>query len=400
MENYRVAVVNYPDRRNLVLRYRDPMTGRVFSRSARTANRQLAERAAALWNAELMRGATPKNGNISWNSFRDRYTAEILPSFAAKTRSMIRTVFNSVESLLNPTSLKDLSAGRLSYYQAALRDRGVSESTVRCYLAHLLSALRWAQNLGLIAALPIVLKPQRAKKSRKMKGRPLTDDEFERMLARVESIVGADGAPSWQFYLSGLWTSGLRLAESLQLFWDRDDRLLVDFTGRRPMLRIPAELEKGNRDRLLPMAPEFASLLEQVPADLRRGQVFQPRGLRQNRPIDEDWASRVISRIGRAADIRVHAHVHTGKIKYATAHDLRRSFAERWARKVMPQVLKELMRHESIDTTLSYYVGANAELTADYLWAAYDRPASQEEVADNPPQQRALTNSQAPNRDR
>lgn len=55
----------------------------------------------------------------------------------------------------------------------------------------------------------------------------------------------------------------------------------------------------------------------------------------------------------------------TGKVKYASAHDLRRAFAERWAALIMPAHLQQLMRHESIETTLRYYVGANAERTAD-----------------------------------
>jgi hypothetical protein len=36
----------------------------------------------------------------------------------------------------------------------------------------------------------------------------------------------------------------------------------------------------------------------------------------------------------------------------------------------MPQVLMELMRHESIETTLKYYVGRNAETTAAGLYEA------------------------------
>ena len=36
----------------------------------------------------------------------------------------------------------------------------------------------------------------------------------------------------------------------------------------------------------------------------------------------------------------------------------------------MPTILRELMRHESIETTMKYYVGVNAEATADELWAA------------------------------
>lgn len=34
----------------------------------------------------------------------------------------------------------------------------------------------------------------------------------------------------------------------------------------------------------------------------------------------------------------------------------------------MPTVQRELMRHESIETTMQCYVDVNAEATADQLW--------------------------------
>ncbi len=40
----------------------------------------------------------------------------------------------------------------------------------------------------------------------------------------------------------------------------------------------------------------------------------------------------------------------------------------RWARKVMPVTLQELMRHESIETTLKFYVASNADLTVQAVW--------------------------------
>ncbi len=49
---------------------------------------------------------------------------------------------------------------------------------------------------------------------------------------------------------------------------------------------------------------------------------------------------------------------------------LRRSFGARWSERVMPQILMELMRHESIDTTLRFYVDQNAQRTASILWEA------------------------------
>ncbi len=215
-----------------------------------------------------------------------------------------------------------------------------------------------------------------------MKGRPLSSDEFARLQDHVPEIVGPSAAASWIFLLEGLWLSGLRLGEALNLYWDRIDRLHPLLVDARPMLRIPAEFEKGHTDRLIPLAPDFAEFLRQVPTSEREGAVFNPAAQRTGKRVRADWASKTISRIGRKAGVVVHIHPISGKKKYASAHDLRRSFGERWSRLVMPQVLKELMRHESIDTTLRYYVGSNAALSADQLWNAFQKLQSAESGGD------------------
>ena len=82
--------------------------------------------------------------------------------------------------------------------------------------------------------------------------------------------------------------------------------------------------------------------------------------------------SETVCRIGKLARVKVATDPRTGKVKYASAHDCRRAFAERWSTRVMPQVLMALMRHESIETTMRYYVGRNATVTADAVWKAYE----------------------------
>lgn len=77
----------------------------------------------------------------------------------------------------------------------------------------------------------------------------------------------------------------------------------------------------------------------------------------------------VVCKIGEAANVKVSED--GGKVKFASAHDLRRSFGERWASRVMPNVLQELMRHDNIQTTLRYYVGQNAKRTSAILWEAH-----------------------------
>jgi integrase len=391
------------------MQYTDPATGKKKTRSAGTAVRRDAERAAAKWETELREGRFAHADKTSWPDFRDRYEREVLSGLADATFEKASVVFNAVERILSPAKVRNVTTERISHFQSQLREAGKSESTIAGMLAYVRAALKWAHAMGMIPALPKIERPKRAKGGKVMKGRPITGEEFDRMLDKVEAGLLAltekaaerdrkrlrpskrplsanmreslrlgrldsiqAAVPAWQRYLRGLWLSGLRLEESTELYWDRDDKLCVVLSGRRPMLRIPAELEKGNKDRLLPMAPEFAEFLQATPEAERTGRVFVLPGRLPGTTVSAYRIGETVCAIGRAAGIKVNTDPKTGKVKYASAHDLRRSFGERWAARVMPQVLMELMRHESIDTTMKFYVGRNAEKTADALWAAHE----------------------------
>jgi len=69
--------------------------------------------------------------------------------------------------------------------------------------------------------------------------------------------------------------------------------------------------------------------------------------------------------------------------KFASCHDLRRAFGKRWASRLMPTDLQQLMRHESIETTMKYYVGQDAEAIADAITAAVGNTNGNTERAAN-----------------
>lgn len=408
-DDLKVTVVEFGDRRHYQMQWRDPRTRRKktkstgIERTGRAKDRREAERVAAKFEAELREGRYLEPSKVTWQEFRERYEAEVLPSLAESTDGKLASIFNRVERVLNPALLADVTDAEVSRLQADMRKDGLSEPTIKTNQAHLKAALRWAERIGLMLKAPKFDMPRRAKGSKLMKGRPITGEEFERMLDKIAvalvqepayrkkstakpgskrkpivrkpRVVTPEVIESWRYYLQGLWWSGLRLAESLELWWDRDDRLCVDLSGDFPMLWIPAECEKGHQDRLLPIAPEFAEFLLATPESERKGRIFNPLpiGPPRSERLCDYRVCEIVARIGKAAGVKVHTDPKTGKIKYASAHDLRRSFGERWAARIMPPDLMMLMRHENIETTLRYYVGRNAQTTAKTLWEAHKR---------------------------
>lgn len=354
------------------MRWIDPDTDREKWQSTKTNIKRDAERIKIQTEKELNEGTYYKIIKTTWADFRERYETEVVPGMAKGTAGMISITFNHVERAIKPKTLKQIDGNALSKFVKALRKRGLKEITIKDYLAHLKSSLNWARSVDLINVVPMFPKLKRARAEKAMKGRPITLEEFERMLDAVTKVIKMPNATkekrsevikSWQFYLRGLWLSGLRLTESLELYWDREDKLSLDFRGKYPMMRIRAESEKGNKDRLLPIVPEFAEFLKAIPEEQRSGPVFDPLPERSNgKRMTALSISKKVAKFGKKANVSVSDDT------YASAHDLRRSFGERWSVDVMPQTLMELMRHESMETTLKFYVGRNAEKTADTLY--------------------------------
>ena len=343
--------------------YLDPVTEKQVSRSTGRQTRRAAERVAARWEEELRSGRSEGDPRMTWKAFREKYETEKLASLSQRTREATDTAFNHLENLIAPARLSALDEATISIFQAKLRQRKIQETSIASYLRHLKAALNWAVSMGLMPVMPKIHMPKRSKGQRIMRGRPISTEEYERMVKTVPQVRPHD-APAWQHYLQGLWLSGLRLEESLILSWDEDASIAIDLAGRRPRLRIYAEAEKGNRDRLLPMTPDFAGFLLATPESERHGPVFKLNGQWTGRPMTPRTAGRIVSAIGEKAQVVVNKGVH----KFASAHDFRRAFGTRWAKLVMPSVLQKLMRHDSIETTLRYYVDLDADEMAEDLW--------------------------------
>ena len=69
-DEIRVSVASYGDGRNLMMTYRDPITGKKVAKSTGTTDRREAERAAAVWQNEMSSGRYQAPSRLTWAEFR------------------------------------------------------------------------------------------------------------------------------------------------------------------------------------------------------------------------------------------------------------------------------------------------------------------------------------------
>ena len=87
----------------------------------------------------------------------------------------------------------------------------LSAARVVCHLRQLKAIIRWTYRQGIITAIPSFEMPKKRRRAKRMNGRFIIGEEFERMLAATPRVVGDMSAESWKLLLRGLWWSGLRL---------------------------------------------------------------------------------------------------------------------------------------------------------------------------------------------
>mgnify|MGYP000901427501 CR=1 FL=1 len=380
-DEIRVTVCKYPDRANLVLRYIDPLTGKQKTKSAGTPDEEEATKAAGKWEDELRTGRYQSPSRLTWADFRRRCEDEKLSAMCRNSQIAYRVSLDHLERIVNPDRVAKLTPQVMSQFQAKARKQGMKPTTLARHLRIIKACLRWGERQGLIAKAPAIEMPKLPKGQSMAKHRPPTAEEFDRMIAAIPKVRPND-SPAWERLLRGLWLSGLRLGEALALDWN-DGPFVLDATGNYPAFRIEAEGQKSRRHEITPLTPDFAEwILAETPQAERTGRVFPLVDRKTGRQMQaRHTVGPVVSAIGRKAGVVVGETEKPSKEKgkvamrpvkmFAGAHDLRRAFCTRWARKVMPAVLQRLARHAHISTTMGYYVSMTADEIGADLWRDY-----------------------------
>jgi len=364
MYEYKVKIYKRTGRKNYEAKWQDPVTGKMESCTTGCRLKRDAERFAGKLAAELTEGRRKRTINVTWEDFRELYEAAKDWQSDNTFRNWLFTAAQ-IEKFLKPKLLSSINTAAVDRLKSDMLESGAAIASVKGRMKYLRAALNWAKRRGMIHETPVFELPEGGDEAR---CRPVTAEEFERMLSKIETRRKT--AADFDFYLRGLWWSGLRLEESLKLSWDATADFAVDMSGKYPMLRIRQGAQKSKKAELLPLAPEFCEMLHSVPESEREGFVFAiPCQNGKAKRMLPHGVTRAVKRLAEAAKVKVSDG--DSKVKWASPHDFRRAFCSRWSRRVMPAVLMRLARHSSIDTTMKYYAQQDAESVADAAFAAF-----------------------------
>jgi integrase len=381
-----------PEGRPFQLRYICPIEKREVRVSTGTRDRQEAEQQKRELEARLLLGIATKKQErqkfgpeMDWEEFREFFRTLHLSTIRHRSALHAESRLDLAERILRPRCLGDVAdATAMQKLQANLlkgvesrRGKPRSAHTVKGYLNSVLSAINWAYLQGWLPA-PIRFRKLKVGKLKTMKGRPITATEFERMLQAVPAVVGEAAAPSWKYVLRGLWESALRIDELMHVSWNLPGTIRPVWGKEAlPLLVIPSSMQKNNTEEDIPLLPDFESMLLETEPGQRNGWVFNPQSVQSRfgktdlaaRP-ETEWVGKVIAKIGKKADVIVDtADPVTGRpVKYASAHDLRRSCGERLRNAgVPPLVICRVMRHASWETTRKHYAPGDVQRDAEVL---------------------------------
>jgi hypothetical protein len=271
-----VWLTSFPDRKNLMLQWKDPDTNKVKSKSAQTADPKEAESRRVDLEADLNNGRYAEASRMGWECFRELFEDEYVATRRPNTRRNFAVMLDHFENLCPVTKVSAVSERTVSAFAAALRklpgkiSEGMMPSTVDMMLRFLHTALSWAKGQKIIPEVPRFPNVKIPKK----KPQGVAAETFERILEKATD-------PMMQAFLLCGWLAGLRLREAFYL-----ERLptskapYLDLARNRIIL--PAEVVKGVEDQWLPLDATLRQAFTSLPSNGRR--VF--RFPEQERPGD------------------------------------------------------------------------------------------------------------------
>ena len=345
-----------------------------------------------------------------WSDFEKRVVRSFLPGMTAKGQGKPKTMLKRFKRELQSQGLGDIECDDLSEdiilaVEERMRAEGLAAMTIRTNMGALWSMLHWGIEGKL---LPPLHRPRKRIRKRdrsqasQSKGRALTLEEIERMIEAIRTNPRIRDEPAWRnpraknLGQPNAWTHvrapdesaeqaikaihvarliGMRLDDAHWFRWDPQPghHYVENLGGKHPMLSFSSAQKSGQSERipLTPMAVEYLRSIEQSDGYVCR--MFGKSGYHAT----AGRLGRIIANAGRAANIL--AKPNGGKFgapKYASAHDLRRTFGVfliNHLDKISVRDAQKMMRHASFETLMRFYSDSTDDVLSQKLASLFDK---------------------------
>jgi len=323
------------------VQWRDPTTGKTKTETVGT-DKVLAQVKAEERRRELAAGIYVGIKPITFEDFKAEHVRLMKGQRAAATVTETELALRQFDEACHPQKLTEIDFSMIEQFRAARIADGLSPYTVNKALKGLRAALTAAVERGYLLRNPFAGRWTKLEVTvPEVTPTVLSVDEFAKLLAACHE-------DRWRaFFMLGYY-AGLRLGEISALRWED-----VELDSGTVHVRCkPDHRTKSRKNRIVPMAGPLAAVL----ARLQLGRLASEHVIRNANggPIRNNARSCFQRRVVAAGLVD-----GGGKALY-TCHDLRRSAGTNWARAgTSPKVLKELMGHASIETTMKYYISTD-----------------------------------------
>jgi len=243
--------------------------------------------------------------------------------------------------------------------------KDLEPSTIDSAMATLWSMISWGQDQELI---PDFRRPRKRRgKEEKRKeargGRSLTLEEVERMEAAIPIACKSYERPEeFKAAMRVMLYTGMRLSEVWDFRWEPKVGyhfpVLLDTSAAAIEF---SDTQKNGRTELVPVTNEAVNYLRSYRKTRTGASPYVCRTIgKRGEHKTANRLGRVLSEAGKLARIVVkrYAKKEHIKVKYASAHDLRRTFATRLQDDLSIKEKQKLTRHSDAATLLDHYADA------------------------------------------
>lgn len=345
----------------------DPASGkqRRYSKSFRL--KAEAEEFQATKRQELGQG-TPRDKapDVTLSGFCKDWLSARKPELRPASQDLYAQTIKRLKDYFGKdTLLKDITAKKAAVFISEQKSRAIghqgkelSDWSREQIKRHCKTIFETAVQWGLLAASPF--KSLRLKKPGTKRWHRVAVQEYHGLLEAAPTL-------RWKIFYALAYTSGARMAELFSLTWSDIDfengRLVI--ANREGTADIPPFQIKDHEARRIPLPTHTIDLLtewqtkapEGVPYILLTKERYERVKAKWQllRKEGKPWRNRyMVNNVLR--DFKKHfKRAGIKPIAKLTIHTLRKSCGQNWADHLPMNVVKELMGHSKVETTLEFY---------------------------------------------